>query len=51
MEQWWRSNGGGDKERETQRERKSQMSNVFGFRDRFLFFIFLTGEIGLECNK
>ena len=39
------------RERNVEREREREMSNVFGFRDRFLFFIFLTGEIGLECNK
>ena len=45
MEQWWKSNVGGDRERETKRERER---NVKRERERVRF---LGLEIGLEYNK
>ena len=38
VEQWWRSNGGGDRERNVGlegRERESHTSDFVGFKDRF----------------
>ena len=61
VEQWWRSNGGGDREKETQVQNVERETHTHtngetnGLntkrRERVRCFLLLGLEIGLECNK